>query len=79
MEGVSNGTHDEAFATLEIFQPERQRKINLHCKVGTGAQSNVLPVRLVRIIAPEKSVYGCEKFHFYLCGKSFVVKTGHRP
>ena len=45
---------DEAFATLEIAQPEKKRKINLQCKVDTGAQSNVLPIRLLRIIAPEK-------------------------
>ena len=46
---------DEAFATLEITQPEKKRKINLQiCKVDTGAQTNVLPVRLLRIIAPEK-------------------------
>ena len=24
-------------------------------------------------------VYGCEKFHLYLYGRSFVVKTDHRP
>ena len=24
-------------------------------------------------------VYGCEKFHSYLYGRSFVVKTDHRP
>ena len=54
MEGVSNDTRDEAFATLEISQPERKRKINLQCKVDTGAQSNVLAIRLLRIIAPEK-------------------------
>ncbi|KAK2550865.1 hypothetical protein P5673_028384 [Acropora cervicornis] len=30
------------------------RKINLQCKVDTGAQSNVLPIRLLRIIAPGK-------------------------
>ena len=29
-------------------------KINLQCKVDTGAQSNVLPIRLLRIIVPEK-------------------------
>ena len=45
---------DEAFATLEITQPEKKRKINLQCKVDMGEQSNVLPVRLLRIIAPEK-------------------------
>ena len=54
MEGVSKDTRDEAFATLDIFQPERKRKINLQRKVDTGAQSNVLPARLLRIIAPEK-------------------------
>ena len=83
-------TRDEAFATLEIIQPEKKRKINLQCKVDTGAQSNVLPIRLLHIIAPETRyanierellavVYGCEKFHSYLYGRSFVVKTDHRP
>ena len=54
--GIDNTQHSihEAFATLEITQPEKKRKINLQCKVDTGAQSNVLPVRLLRIIAPEK-------------------------
>ena len=46
-------TRDEAFATLEIIQPEKKRKINLQCKVDTGAQSNVLPVRLLRLNTPE--------------------------
>jgi len=54
MEGVSDDTRDEAFAILEIRQPERKGKINLQCKVDTGAQSNVLSVRLPRIIALEK-------------------------
>ena len=54
MEGVSNDTRDEAFATLVIFQLERKQKINLQFKVDAGAQSNVLPVRLLRIIAQEK-------------------------
>ena len=54
MEGFSNDTRDEAFSLFEISQPEKKRKINLQCKVDTGAQSNVLPVRLHRIIAPEK-------------------------
>ena len=30
------------------------RKINLQCKVDTGARSNVLPIRQLRIIAPGK-------------------------
>jgi len=50
----TNDTRDEVFATFEITQPEKKRKINLQCKVDTGAQSNVLPIRLLRIIAPEK-------------------------
>ena len=57
MEDTRNSIHetrDEAFATLEIIQPEKKRKINLQCKVDTGAQSNVLPVRLLRLITPEK-------------------------
>lgn len=37
----THDTRDEVFATLEITQPEEKRKINLQCKVDTGAQSNV--------------------------------------
>ena len=51
---TTHDTRDEVFATLEITQPEKKRKINLQCKVDTGALSNVLPIRLLRIIAPEK-------------------------
>ena len=54
IEDTQHDTHDEVFATLEITQKEKKRKINLQCKVDTGAQSNVLPIRLLRIIAPEK-------------------------
>ena len=57
MKDMRNSRHepsDEAFVTLEIIQPEKKRKINLQCKVDTGAQSNVLPIRLLRIIAPGK-------------------------
>ena len=54
MQHSIHDTRDEVFATLEITQPEKKRKINLQCKVDTGAQSNVLPVMLLRIIAPEK-------------------------
>ena len=57
MKDMRNSRHDppeEAFVTLEIIQPEKKRKINLHCKVDTGAQSNVLPIRLLCIIAPGK-------------------------
>ena len=57
MKDMRNSRHDppeEAFVTLEIIQPEKKRKINVQCKVDTGAQSNVLPIRLLRIIAPGK-------------------------
>ena len=57
MKDMRNSRHDppeEAFVTLEIIQSEKKRKINLQCKVDTGAQSNVLPIRLLRIIAPWK-------------------------
>ena len=54
MEGVSDNMRNETFAILEKSQPERKRKINLQCKVNTGAQSNVLPIQLLRIIAPAK-------------------------
>ena len=43
---------EEANVTLEIIQPEKKPKINLQCKVGTGVQSNILPIRLLRIISP---------------------------
>ena len=51
---LTQDTRDEVFVTLEITQPEKKRKINLQCKIDTGAQSNVLPIRLLHIIAPEK-------------------------
>ena len=51
---MTHDTRDEVFSTLEITQPEKKRKINLQCKVDTGAQSNVLPIRLLCIITPEK-------------------------
>ena len=51
---MTHDTRDEVFATLEITQPEKKRKINLQCKVDTGAQSNGFPIRVLRIIAPEK-------------------------
>ena len=57
MKDMRNSRHDppeEAFVTLEIIQPEKKRKINVQCKVDTGAQNNVLPIRLLRIIAPGK-------------------------
>ena len=34
---TTHDTRNEVFATLEITQPEKKRKINLHCKVDTGA------------------------------------------
>ena len=57
MRDMRNSRHnppEEAFVALEIIQPEKKRKINLQRKVDTGAQSNVLPIRLLRIIAPGK-------------------------
>ena len=57
MKDMRNSRHDtpeEAFPTLQIIQLEKKPKINLQCKVDTGAQSNVLPIRLLRIIAPGK-------------------------
>ena len=36
-------TRDEAFATFEITQPDKKRKINLQCKVNTGAQAMFCP------------------------------------
>ena len=57
MKDMRSSRHDppeEAFVTLEITQPEKRRNINLQCKVDRGAWSNVLPIRLLRIIAPRK-------------------------
>lgn len=45
-------TRDETFATLEITQPDKKRKIYLQCKVDKGAQNTVLPIRLLRMIVP---------------------------
>jgi len=53
IEDTQHTTH-KVFATPEITQLEKKRKINLQYKIDTGAQSNVLPIRLLRIIAPEK-------------------------
>ena len=44
MENTFNDTGEEVFKLLEIRQPEKQQKINLKCKIDTGAQSNVLPI-----------------------------------
>ena len=49
----SNDTRAEVFATLCIKQKGR-RPLKLRCKVDTGAQTNILPVHLFRIIFPEK-------------------------
>ena len=57
MKDMQNLRHDpaeEAFVTLEIIQPEKKQKINIQHKVDTGAQSNVFPIRVLRIIAPGK-------------------------
>ena len=51
--GSSDDTRDEVFAKLRINQKGR-KPIMLRCKVDTGAQSNLLPVHLFRIIFPEK-------------------------
>ena len=57
MKDTRNSRHDppdQAFAALEIIEPEKKRKINIQCKVDTGAQSDVLPISLLRITAPGK-------------------------
>ena len=51
--GSTNDTRAEVFASLNITQKGR-RPIKLRCKVDTGAQTNILPVHLYRIIFPEK-------------------------
>ena len=48
MEDTQHSIHntcDEAFATLEITQPDKKQKINPQRKVDTGTHSNVLPIR----------------------------------
>ena len=57
MEDTQHSIHntcDEAFATLEITQPDKKQKINPQSKVDTGTHSNVLPIRLLCIIPSEK-------------------------
>ena len=36
-------TRDKTFATFEIIQPDKKRKVNLQCKVDTGAQAMFCP------------------------------------
>ncbi|XP_006811648.1 uncharacterized protein LOC100366641 [Saccoglossus kowalevskii] len=45
---------EEVYTILQIERAEVTQKINLKCKVDTGAQSNVVPLRLFRIIFPDK-------------------------
>ena len=57
MEDTQHSIHntcDEAFATLEITQPDKKQKINPQRKVDTGTHSNVLPIRLLYIIPLQK-------------------------
>ena len=52
VENNNKDTREEIFATLRVNR-KNKRDINLKCKVDTGAQSNVLPIRLFRILYPE--------------------------
>nr|XP_006823887.1 PREDICTED: uncharacterized protein LOC102805367 [Saccoglossus kowalevskii] len=50
----ANDNREEVYTLLQIERAELTQKINLKCKVDTGAQSNVLPLRLFRNIFPDK-------------------------
>ena len=47
-----NTTSEEIFTTLRVNR-KNNGDINLRCKVDTGAQSNVLPIHLFRVLYPE--------------------------
>ena len=52
VENHNNDTREEIFTTLRVNR-KNKRDINLKCKVDTGAQSNVLPINIFRILYPE--------------------------
>jgi hypothetical protein len=52
MENHNNTTSEEIFTTLCVNR-KNNGDINLKCKVDTGAQSNVLPIHLFRVLYPE--------------------------
>ncbi|CAB3999905.1 Hypothetical predicted protein [Paramuricea clavata] len=52
VENHDNTTSEEIFTTLRVNR-KNNGDINLKCKVDTGAQSNVLPIHLFRVLYPE--------------------------
>ncbi|CAB3991427.1 transposon Tf2-1 poly [Paramuricea clavata] len=52
VENHNNITSEEIFTTLRVNR-KNNGDINLKCKVDTGAQSNVLPIDLFRVLYPE--------------------------
>jgi hypothetical protein len=52
VENLNNTTSEEIFTTLRVNR-KNNGDINLKCKVDTGAQSNVLPIHLFRVLYPE--------------------------
>ena len=54
-----------------LFQ--NNRPIAFASKALTPAETRYIERELLAV------VYGCEKFHSYLYGRPFVVKTDHRP
>ena len=49
---TNNSEQEEIFATIQIKQ--QHRKVNLKCKVDTGAQGNIMPLRIFRELYPDK-------------------------
>jgi hypothetical protein len=53
-EGTGNDTRDEVFATVDITLENKPRTpATLKVKVDTGAQGNILPIRIYRRMYPE--------------------------
>ena len=52
VENTNKATSEEIFTTISVNR-KKNGDINLKCKVGTGAQSNILPIHLFRVLYPE--------------------------
>ena len=52
VENHNNDTREEIFTTLRVNRKNKS-DINLKWKMDTGAQSNVLPINIFRILYPE--------------------------
>ena len=52
VENTNKATSEEIFTTIRVNR-KNNGDINLKCKVDTGAQSNILPIHLFRVLYPE--------------------------